>query len=154
MSKKLCLSAVVALLFCLAPTNVAHAGDVTLCEAVRKIEAVGHLITSLKIAAVEADAAAEHAGAVLTGAVREAVAPTRGVPQAPTARACCRSHAPVVRSCCRSYAPVVHAPVVHVPMVHTCCSRHTSVVRVPVVLHTHKRVVRHVPSFYRHGWVW
>jgi len=74
--KNLCLSAAVALLFSLATTNAVNAGEAALNEAVAKIEAVGRMIAELKIVAVEADAAANEAGAVLVDAARVAAAPT------------------------------------------------------------------------------
>ena len=76
--KFLCLSAAVALLCGLATTNVVNASEAVLNEAVVRIEAVGKMIADLKLAAAEADSAAEDAGAVLVGAVKAAVVPTRG----------------------------------------------------------------------------
>ena len=76
--KFLCLSVAVALLCGLATTNVVNADEAALNDAVVKIEAVGKMIADLKLAAANADNAAESAGAVLAGAVRTAVVPTRG----------------------------------------------------------------------------
>jgi len=110
--KLLCLC--VALLCGLVTTNVVNADGAVLNEAVAKIEAVGKMIADLKTAAVKADAAAEEAGAVLAGAVKVAVSPTRSAPHryATLAHPPAPAYYPAVtyRAVPRFVRPVVHYP--------------------------------------------
>lgn len=104
--KLICLS--IALLCGLATTNIVNAdGDAALNEAVAKIQAVGKLIADLKVAAVQADAAAEEAASVLAGAVQVATAPTRVA----TPKCTCPHPASVAYPYC--YSPVAHYPATY-----------------------------------------
>jgi hypothetical protein len=104
----ICPSIAVAVLFSLATTSAVNAQENTLNEAVAKIEAVGKMIADLKLASVQADAAANQAGAVLAAAVKTAVAPT---PSAVTPRCSCQ----VTSSCCCPIPYRVIRPVVYYP---------------------------------------
>ena len=145
--KNLCLSAAVALLFGLATTNAVNAGEATLNEAVAKIEAVGRMIAELKIVAVEADAAANQAGAVLVDAARVAASPTPaaapfryahpvyGTPVAPSAY-----YAPYLYQRCGWFTRIAH-PRVAYPRYGCSCHRHAPAYAYPY-------------PYYGHGFGW